>query len=501
MSIKPPVVWCVSGSDSSAYAGLQADFRTGQDLGCHVQSIVTCTTTQNAKALGSVEPVSLAMFDKQWQSMLEDGSPDAIKVSLLPSLEIVKACSNWLKLIKTFIPKIPVIFDPVMAVKRDSENQLQESTNAGAGLLEYILPYVDVITPNLKEFSALTGLPGELPVEELLSKMTVFFDASESCWLLKGGCCNHSDGVTDWLIERHSLIGFTNSRLAAFNTRDAEEGFSTALASFIAHGYELMDAITMAKAYMAGVLSGVDVRPLESPGWPLKIESLPTIVSPYKPTLSMSQPFAKMDLDKMGLYPVVDSVAWLELVLQQGVKIAQLRIKNPADVNLESKIQQAIALGRKYAAQVFINDYWQQAIAFGAYGVHLGQEDLEVADLVKIQAAGLRLGISTHGYYEIARAQSIQPSYIALGHIFPTQTKDMPSQPQGLTRLNYYAALLKSVYPTVAIGGINAERLPAVAKTGVDSVALVTAITQADEPKAATQSLITLFEQSTRGEQ
>ena len=70
----------------------------------------------------------------------------------------------------------------------------------------------------------------------------------------------------------------------------------------------------------------------------------------------------------------------------------------------------------------------------------------------------------------------------------------MPSQPQGLTRLAHYATLLKGVFPTVAIGGINAERLPAVAQTGVDSVALVTAITKAAEPEAATRSLIRLFE-------
>ena len=100
MSIKPPVVWCVGGSDSSAHAGLQADLRTGQDLNCHVQTIITCITAQNSKEVRSVEPVSLTMFDEQWQTLLDDVPPNAIKVSLLPSIEIVKACSNWLKLIK-----------------------------------------------------------------------------------------------------------------------------------------------------------------------------------------------------------------------------------------------------------------------------------------------------------------------------------------------------------------------------------------------------------------
>jgi hydroxymethylpyrimidine kinase/phosphomethylpyrimidine kinase/thiamine-phosphate diphosphorylase len=498
MSIKPPVVWCVGGSDSSAHAGLQADLRTGQDLNCHVQTIITCITAQNSKEVRSVEPVSLTMFDEQWQTLLDDVPPNAIKVSLLPSIEIVKACSNWLKLIKIYFPKVQVVFDPVMAASSESGNQLQQ-TDAGASLLDHILPYVDVITPNLMEFSALTGLSGELAIEDLQAEMTPYFAASESRWLLKGGHCSHLDGSTDWLVDRNSIIGFASERLSVHNTRGTGCTLSTALASFIAHGYDFLDAMTMAKAYITGALkTGVQIGegagPLGRPGWPLQIENLPTIVTPNNPTTSISLPFAKMDLDKMGLYPVVDSIAWLELVLKQGVKLAQLRIKDPDDEYLENKIQQAIALGKEYDAQVFINDYWQQAIAFGAYGVHLGQEDLDLADLAQIQAAGMRLGISTHGYYEIARAQSIQPSYIALGHIFPTQTKDMPSQPQGLTRLAHYATLLKGVFPTVAIGGINAERLSAVAQTGVDSVALVTAITKAVEPEAETRSLICLFE-------
>ena len=498
MSIKPPVVWCVGGSDSSAHAGLQADLRTGQDLNCHVQTIITCITAQNSKEVRSVEPVSLAMFDEQWQTLLDDVPPDAIKVSLLPSIEIVKACSIWLKRIKADFPNVLVVFDPVMAASSESGNQLQQ-TDAGASLLDYILPYVDVITPNLMEFTALTGLSGELAIERLQKDMSAYFEASDSRWLLKGGHCSDLEASIDWLLERNSVVGFACEKLTVHNTRGTGCTLSTALASFIAHGYDLLDAMTMAKAYITGALkSGVQIGegagPLGRPSWPLQIENLPTIVAPNKPIMLMNQHFAKMDLDKMGLYPVVDSVAWLELVLKQGVKLAQLRIKDTDDEYLESKLQQAIALGKEYDAQVFINDYWQQAIAFGAYGVHLGQEDLDVADLAQIQAAGLRLGISTHGYYEIARAQSIQPSYIALGHIFPTQTKDMPSQPQGLTRLAHYATLLKDVFPTVAIGGINAERLPAVAQTGVDSVALVTSITKAVEPEAATRSLIRLFE-------
>lgn len=499
MSIKPPVVWCVGESDSSAHAGLQADLHTGQDLGCHVQTIVTCITGQNSKEVRSVEAVSLAMFDEQWQTLLDDVPPDAIKVSLLPSIEIVKACSIWLRRIKADFPNVLVVFDPVMAASSELGDRLQQDS-VGTYLLESLLPYVDVITPNLMDFERLTGLSAQQSVVDIQGQLAAYLSSSKCAWLLKSGQLD-SEQATDWLVNRDSIVGFACQRLVVHNPRGTGCTLSTALAGFIAHGYDLLDAMTMAQAYITGVLKagvqiGKGIGSLGRPGWPLQIENLPAIVSSNMNTKAPTKlPFAKMDLKKMGLYPVVDSVDWLERVLKQGVKIAQLRIKDPDDADLESKIQQAITLGKEYDAQVFINDYWQQAIVFGAYGVHLGQEDLDVADLEKIQAAGLRLGISTHGYYEIARAQSIQPSYIALGHIYPTQTKNMPSQPQGLTRLTHYATLLKGAFPTVAIGGINAERLPAVAKTGVDSVALVTAITKADEPELATRSLMMSFEQ------
>ena len=96
-------------------------------------------------------------------------------------------------------------------------------------------------------------------------------------------------------------------------------------------------------------------------------------------------------------------------------------------------------------------------------------------------------------FFELARAFALQPSYIALGHIFPTQTKDMPSQPQGLQRLDRYVALACD-FPTVAIGGISEERVPEVQISGVGSIALVSAITKASDPQVATERLLRLVE-------
>ncbi|WP_038900040.1 thiamine phosphate synthase [Dickeya dadantii] len=197
---------------------------------------------------------------------------------------------------------------------------------------------------------------------------------------------------------------------------------------------------------------------------------------------------------RLGLYPVVDSVEWIERLLGAGVHTIQLRIKDqPAD-QAEPDIIRSIALGRRYQARLFINDYWQLAVKHQAYGVHLGQEDLDTADLDAIRAAGLRLGVSTHDDAELARAVAIKPSYIALGHIFPTQTKVMPSAPQGLVELARHIRALDGRFPTVAIGGISIDRVPAVLGTGVGSIAVVSAITQAADWRAATATLLRLTE-------
>ncbi|KGA34892.1 thiamine-phosphate pyrophosphorylase [Pectobacterium brasiliense] len=206
-----------------------------------------------------------------------------------------------------------------------------------------------------------------------------------------------------------------------------------------------------------------------------------------------STPFAPTP-QRLGLYPVVDSVEWIERLLGVGVKTIQLRIKDRSDEQAEAEVIQAIALGRRYQAQLFINDYWRLAVKHQAYGVHLGQEDLDTADLAAIKQAGLRLGVSTHDDRELARAVAISPSYIALGHIFPTQTKDMPSAPQGLAELTRHITDLQGRFPTVAIGGISIDKLPAVLKTGVGSIAVVSAITQAPDWRQATATLLRMIE-------
>ena len=189
----------------------------------------------------------------------------------------------------------------------------------------------------------------------------------------------------------------------------------------------------------------------------------------------------------IGFYPVVPTAAWVERLLGWGVRTIQLRIK-AADhtlAEISTQVLAAIDAGRAVpGAQVFINDHWQFALAANAYGVHLGQEDLDTADIEALRVAGIRLGLSTHTPAELARAKAVQPSYLAIGPIYPTTLKVMPYEPVGLERLTAWAKLA-APYPVVAIGGISLERLPSVMACGVDGVAVVSAVTLAADPRQA----------------
>ena len=134
---------------------------------------------------------------------------------------------------------------------------------------------------------------------------------------------------------------------------------------------------------------------------------------------------------RLGLYPVVDSVEWIARLLEAGVTTLQLRIKDLPDEQVEEDIAAAIALGKRYHARLFINDYWQLAIKHGAYGVHLGQEDLDTADLAAIHHAGLRLGVSTHDDSRTGPRHCGETFLYRAGAYFPDANQRYAFRPTG----------------------------------------------------------------------
>ena len=182
-------------------------------------------------------------------------------------------------------------------------------------------------------------------------------------------------------------------------------------------------------------------------------------------------------------YPIFDDVSWLSRMLPLGVKLVQLRIKDQPQDALRRQISEAQELCNQYGAILVVNDYWELAIELGCEWLHLGQEDLAGADLKAINAAGLKLGVSTHDREELDRARSASPDYIALGPIYPTILKKMKWHQQGVEKLTEWKSLVGDV-PLIAIGGFTLDRASGAFEAGADVVSVVTDITLNEDPEA-----------------
>ncbi len=188
-----------------------------------------------------------------------------------------------------------------------------------------------------------------------------------------------------------------------------------------------------------------------------------------------------MTLDRF--YPIFDHPDWLNRALPLGVKLVQLRIKDRSDVETRALLERGRDLCRAAGAVLVVNDHWQAAIDLGCDWLHLGQEDLDQADLPAIRRAGLRLGLSTHDHAELDRALGLRPDYVALGPVWPTILKKMKWHEQGLGRVAEWRGLVGDV-PLVAIGGLSIDRAALAFAAGADICAAVTDITLNSDPDA-----------------
>ncbi|HEY6823342.1 MAG TPA: thiamine phosphate synthase, partial [Steroidobacteraceae bacterium] len=197
------------------------------------------------------------------------------------------------------------------------------------------------------------------------------------------------------------------------------------------------------------------------------------------------EPADRHGISRMNLprvYPIVDCAAWIAPLAAAGVRLVQLRIKEQPEERVRLEIESARVHCQAAGVQLIINDYWRLALGCGCDFVHLGQGDLDGADLPALRRAGVRLGISTHDEAELERALALGPDYVALGPVYPTLLKTMPWRPQGLARVTEWKRRVGAI-PLVAIGGITLERLPGVFAAGADVAAVVTDIVRASNPE------------------
>ena len=210
----------------------------------------------------------------------------------------------------------------------------------------------------------------------------------------------------------------------------------------------------------------------------------------------------KCDKDTLLLYVVTDR-AWtggqplarqVEAALQNGATCLQLREKalDPAAFREEAR-QMAVLCGR-YGVPLIINDNVEVALACGAAGVHLGQQDMPIAQARRMAGPDLILGASAHTVQEALEAQAAGADYLGVGAVFSTSTK-ADASPLPLTTLREICAAVS--IPVVAIGGITETNLLQLTGCGAAGVAVVSAIFGAPDPGAATARLVRLARQMT----
>ncbi len=482
-----PQVLLVAGLDSGGGAGITADTLSVHDNMGFALPAVTALTAQSLKSITKVTPTDEQTFYETLRLVCQDfHNIKAIKVGLISDDRLLKI---FLEFLDGPLKDVPVVWDPVLCGTAGDLHSVDLKR-----YLDKILPHVTVFTPNLPEAMTLASYTEEKLKSDGVKKLGEYFlSLGAQSVVIKGGHNISTLDAEDTFVSAKRTFTLKAKRLPGEGAHGGGCALSSSLAALIANDFSPHDAIVMAKAYVYKGISAPAIPdnenrpPIGHHGIIDDLSYYPKIIEAGFP--KSAEGFAPCP-QKLGLYPVVDSFALVKRLVDAGVRTIQLRIKDPGYENLEEEIVKATEYCRQKRVRLFIDDYYKLAIRAHAYGVHLGMEDLKGADLKAIKEAGLRLGVSTHGPFELLKALQLNPSYIALGHIFETKSKVMESKPQGVLKLSFEQKLVKDTVPTVAIGGIKLYNLKDVLDTKVGSVALITGITNApDIEEAAAQWL------------
>lgn len=482
----------LDGHDPTGGSGQTADLATWAALGWRGASIITALTAQNSYGVQSVQATDVTVLRNSLRALLADGEPAAVKIGMIGHAAAAEEVAQFIE-----ARQCPVVWDPRLTSADGCELWIRAH---GGGLAMRLARRADLITANRAEVSALL----DLPVWETGPAPATWINAIRSRWLETGGPhravvvkAGHTWGVhsTDWVVTHSTVLPLVGRRLPR-SAHGSGNVHASVCAARLAEGWSALDAAAEAQLRAH---AGIDQAIAIGPGRPMTRTDARADSGdlPWLPLPGQSEEpppdFARLS-GQIGFYPVVPDADWVLRLLEWGVCTLQLRIKEIEGAALRMQIRQAVQAAREVpGTQLFINDHWREAIEAGAYGVHLGQDDVHTADLPALHTAGLRLGLSTHTPGEIARAHALRPSYIALGAVFPTTLKAMPTRPLGLERLAQWRQWLSPRYPVVAIGGITLAQMPAVRATGVSGAAVVSAVTQAANPRLAVREALHIW--------
>jgi hydroxymethylpyrimidine/phosphomethylpyrimidine kinase len=237
-----PRLLIIAGSDSSGGAGLQADIKTAAAFHTYAMTAVTAVTVQNTKGVSAVHPVPPAIVNAQIVACLSDIGADAIKIGMLGSAPVVKAVAEALA---KHAKRIPIVLDPVMSAKGGKPLL---AASAVAAFQKHLLPLATLVTPNLPETKALTGVKGT-KTKDVERAARLLMQMGAKAALIKGG---HATGATidDVLVWERGVEVFAFPRVKTKHTHGTGCTLSTAIACGLARGDSLPLAVGRAREFV-----------------------------------------------------------------------------------------------------------------------------------------------------------------------------------------------------------------------------------------------------------
>jgi len=245
--MKKKTALTIAGSDCSGGAGIQADLKTMTMNGVYAMSAITALTAQNTTGVRAIQESTPEFLGQQIDAVFEDIVPDAVKIGMVSSSELICVIADRLKAHKAK----NVVVDPVMVATSGSSLM---KTDAIQTLIDELLPLATLVTPNIPEAQVLSGMTIESKEDMIMAAKKI----SEDCHcavLLKGG---HSiNDANDLLVAGSEAVWFTGKRIDNPNTHGTGCTLSSAIAANLAKGYSLTDSVQRAKDYISGALAAM----------------------------------------------------------------------------------------------------------------------------------------------------------------------------------------------------------------------------------------------------
>eukprot|EP00123_Amoebidium_parasiticum_P018976 comp24325_c5_seq1/m.45920 comp24325_c5_seq1/g.45920 ORF comp24325_c5_seq1/g.45920 comp24325_c5_seq1/m.45920 type:complete len:500 (-) comp24325_c5_seq1:50-1549(-) len=491
-----PRVLTVAGSDSGGGAGIQADLKTFTMLGTFGTSALTALTSQNTHGVQGIFPVTPEFVEQQMDSVLGDLGTSAIKTGMLPTAPIIRSVAA--KIVQYNVGL--VVVDPVMVAT--SGDTLAGGTDVLCALRDVLIPHATIVTPNLHEACMLLGKnPEDSPINSVsdmrdLARQLHEISRPRFVYLKGGhltGPVREQHGALDILYDGNTFTELTGPWQETSNTHGTGCTLASALAAYLAKGLAVPDAAQSAKDYLARLLAhsnglslGTGIqRPLD-----------------HSFALSKVNGTDRYSLTKaLRIYGVTDpkldkklnrdtEVSALEAI-KGGATIVQIREKNAETGEFCAKAERILRVGRQNGVPIIVNDRADVALAVGADGLHVGQDDMQAHVARRLIGPHMILGVSVKTVEQAVKAYADGADYLGAGAIYPTPTKP-ESEAIGISVLRDICASVP--IPVVAIGGISNDNAREILEAGAVGVAVVSAMFDYEDVASATRELVNVVD-------